>query len=138
MKIKEIMSKETETVAHDTPLHEAADKMQKRDCGCVIVVKDDKLVGVITDRDIVMRCVAKAKEASEMTAENVMSPEILYCRETDEVDDVMRNMGKNKIRRLPVLNAEKRLVGIVSFGDLSKHSSQDLCGKVLSDICCAA
>ena len=112
--------------------------MQKRDCGCVIVVKDDRLVGMITDRDIAVRCIANAHDPASTTAEKVMSPEILYCRDTDEADDVAKNMGENKVRRLPVLNAEKRLVGIVSLGDLASHTNHELCGQTLGVICRAA
>jgi CBS domain-containing protein len=138
MKIKDIMSKEVEVVLPTATLHEVAQKMQQRDCGCVIVVKDDRLVGMITDRDIAIRCVAKAHDSSEVIAEHIMTPEILYCMETDDADDVARNMGVNKVRRLPVLNAEKRLVGIVSLGDLASHTNHELCGQTLGTICRAA
>lgn len=135
MIIKDIMSKDVEIVSPDTPLHEVAKKMQQRDCGCVVVVKDDRLVGMITDRDIAIRCVASAHDSIATTAEKVMTPEILYCRENDDADDVARNMSKNKVRRLPVLNDEKRLVGIVSLGDLASHSNHQLCGQTLGEIC---
>ena len=138
MKIKDIMSKDVEVVSPDARLHEIASKMQKRDCGCVIVVKDDRLVGMITDRDIAVRCIANAHDPASTTAEKVMSPEILYCMDTDDADDVAKNMGENKVRRLPVLNAEKRLVGIVSLGDLASHTNHELCGQTLGVICRAA
>ena len=138
MKIKDIMSKDVEVVSPDATLHEIASKMQKRDCGCVIVVKDDRLVGMITDRDIAVRCIANAHDPASTTAEKVMSPEILYCMDTDDADDVAKNMGENKVRRLPVLNVEKRLVGIVSLGDLASHTNHELCGQTLGVICRAA
>lgn len=135
MMIKDIMSKDVEICAPETILSEVVGKMQSRDCGCVVVAKDDRLVGMITDRDIALRCVAKSHDPKETTAEQVMSSEILYCMETDDADDVARNMGENKVRRLPVLNAEKRLVGIVSLGDLASHSNHLLCGEILGVIC---
>ena len=135
MQIKDIMSKDVEVVSPDTPLQEVAKKMQSRDCGCVVVVKDDRLVGMITDRDLALRCIADAHHPAETTAEKVMTAEILYCRDTDEADAVARNMAQNKVRRLPVLNAEKRLVGIVSLGDLASHTNHELCGEALGDIC---
>ena len=138
MKIKDIMSKDVEVVSPEATLQEIASKMQKRDCGCVVVVKDDRLVGMITDRDIAVRCIANSHDPASTTAEKVMSPEILYCRETDEADAVAKNMGENKVRRLPVLNAEKRLVGIVSLGDLATHTNHELCGQTLGVICRAA
>jgi CBS domain-containing protein len=135
MKIKDIMSKDVEIVAPETILIDVVSKMQARDCGCVVVAKDDRLVGMITDRDIALRCIAKSHDPKETTAEQVMSSEILYCMENDDADDVARNMGENKVRRLPVLNLEKRLVGIVSLGDLASHSNHLLCGQVLGIIC---
>lgn len=138
MKISEIMSKDVEIVAPETILVDVVSKMQKRDCGCVVVAKDDRLVGMITDRDIALRCVAKSHDPKDTTAEQVMSSQILYCNDTDNVDDVARNMGENKVRRLPVINAEKRLVGIVSLGDLASHSNHLLCGEILGIICKAA
>lgn len=137
MQIKDVMSKNVEVVAPDTLLPEVAKKMQQRDCGCILVAKDDRLVGMITDRDIAIRCVAQEHDSAETTAEQVMTSEILYCMDTDDADDVARNMGENKVRRLPVLDANKRMVGIVSLGDLASHSNHELCGQTLGKICCA-
>ncbi len=138
MLIKDIMSKEVEVVTPETLLHEVAKKMAQRDCGSVLVAKDDRLVGVITDRDLAIRCVALSHDPVETTADQVMTREILYCKENDDADDVARNMQLNKVRRMPVLNADKRLVGIVSLGDLASHSNHLLCGEVLGNICRAA
>ncbi len=135
MKIKDIMSPNPETAHPDALLKEIAQKMEKSDCGSVIIVKDDRLVGMITDRDIAIRCVAKAHDLATATAGDIMTAEILYCRDEDDADDVARNMGENKVRRLPVLNDEKRLVGIVSLGDLATHTNYHLCGEILGQIC---
>ena len=136
MKIKDIMSRDVEVVTPDTSLHEVAQKMRKRDCGAVLVATNDKLVGVITDRDIAIRCVAEAHHPSETTAQQVMSPEVLYCRDTDEAADVARNMSDNKVRRLVVLDENKRMVGIVSLGDLAIVSADhNICGTALGLIC---
>ncbi|MBP9721103.1 MAG: CBS domain-containing protein [Bacteroides sp.] len=140
MNIKEIMSKNVEIVVPDTLLAEVAKKMQASDCGSVLVGKDDRLLGVITDRDLALRCVAESHHPAETTAEQVMTKEILYCRDTDSVEDVALNMTKNKVRRLPVLDKDKRLVGIISLGDLAVHSTDDhhrICGKALGHICAA-
>lgn len=140
MKIKDIMSKNIEIVAPDTLLHEVAKKMQSSDCGSVLVGKDDRLVGVITDRDLALRCVAESHHPAETTAEQVMTKEILYCRDTDSLEDVALDMTKNKVRRLPVLDKDKRLVGIVSLGDLAANSTDEhhrICGKALGYICAA-
>lgn len=135
MKIRDVMSSNVETVGHDTLLPEIAKRMQSRDCGCIVVVKDDRLVGMITDRDIAIRCLASGHAPDETIAETIMTKEILYCREGDNADDVARNMAVNKVRRLPVLDENKRLVGIVSLGDLASHSNHQLCGEVLGEIC---
>jgi CBS domain-containing protein len=138
MNIKDIMSKNVEIVGPETPLHEVAKKMQTSDCGSVLVGKDDRLLGMITDRDLALRCVAKSHDPEETTAEQVMTKEILYCYDTDSMEDVALNMSKNKVRRLPVLNKDKRLVGIVSLGDMASHSTEEhhrICGKALGEIC---
>lgn len=138
MQIQEIMSRKVEVVEPETLLHEVAKKMQKSDCGSVLVAKDDRLVGVITDRDLALRCVAESHNPAETTAEQVMTREMLYCYETDQMEDVVLNMTRNKVRRMPVLDENKRLVGIVSLGDLAVHSTDEhhrICGKALGDIC---
>ena len=138
MKIVDIMSRDVLVVSPDMLLHDVAKKMQQRDCGSILVAKDDRLLGVITDRDLALRCVAESHHPAETTAEQVMTKEILYCRDTDSMEDVALNMTKNKVRRLPVLDKDKRLVGIVSLGDLATHSTDHhylVCGKALGHIC---
>lgn len=138
MKIKDIMSKNVIIIAPETLLHEVAKKMQHSDCGSILVGENDKLVGVITDRDLALRCVAESHDPSDTTAEQVMTKQILYCRDSDKMEDVALNMTKNKVRRLPVLDKDKRLVGIISLGDLASHSTDAhylVCGKALGHIC---
>ena len=138
MKIKDIMSKKVEIVSPDTLLHEVAKKMLQSDCGSILVGKDDRLVGVITDRDLALRCVAEAHDPAQTKAKQVMTKEILYCHDSDEMEDVALNMTKNKVRRLPVLDKDKRLVGIISLGDMAAHSTDHhylVCGKALGHIC---
>lgn len=130
------MSKDVQVVSPDTRLHDVAKKMQQRDCGSILVAKDDRLIGVITDRDLALRCVAESHHPAETTAEQVMTREILYCRDTDETEAVALDMTKNKVRRLPVLDKDKRLVGIVSLGDLAVNSTDHvICGRALGHIC---
>lgn len=140
MNIKDIMSTRVEIVAPGTLLHEVAKKMQASDCGSVLVGENDRLVGMITDRDLALRCVAESHDPEEMTAAQVMTKEILYCRDTDSVEDATLNMTENKVRRLPVLDKDKRLVGIISLGDIAVHSTDEhhrICGKALGTICAA-
>lgn len=136
MQIKDIMSKDVQVVAPDALLNDVAKKMRQRDCGSILVAKDDRLVGVITDRDLALRCVAESQHPDKTTAEQVMTRQILYCHDTDEMEVVALDMTKNKVRRLPVLDKDKRLVGIVSLGDLAVNSTDHLvCGRALGHIC---
>ncbi len=141
MKIKEIMSKKVEVVSPNTLLHDVAKKMQQSDCGSILVAEDDRLVGVITDRDLALRCVAQSHDPAQTQADQVMTKDILYCHDTDEMEEVALNMAENKVRRLPVLDKNKRLVGIISLGDLAVHSTDHhhlICGKALGQICAVA
>lgn len=136
MQIKDILSKDVEVVAHDTPIRDVARKMRDRDCGAIPVTDGDKMVGMITDRDIVCRCVAESKNLDDAKAEDVMTPNILYCYEDTDVEEVARNMADNKVRRLPVVNREKRLIGIVSLGDLAARAHKDQeTGEAMEEIC---
>lgn len=138
MKIKDIMSRDVKIVSPDTLLNEVARKMQSNDCGSVLVGDNDRLVGVITDRDLALRCVAASHDPAGTKAEQVMTKQILYCRDTDSLEDVALDMTKNNVRRLPVLDEDKRLVGIISLGDLAMHSTDEhhrICGKALGHIC---
>lgn len=121
MIVKNICTRDVQYVAPDTPLSEVARLMEEHDCGSILVGEGDKLTGVITDRDIALRCVAKSQDPATMTAEQCQTPEVLYCFENDKVEDVLQNMAENKVRRMVVLDnqQDKNLVGIVSFGDLS-------------------
>lgn len=138
MKISDIMTKTVQIVSPETPLHDVAKAMRQHDCGSILVEKDNRLVGVITDRDIALRCVAESHDPAGTNAGQVMTKQVLYCNDTDELDDVALDMTKNKVRRLPVLNKEKRLVGIVSLGDMAANSTDEhhrICGKALGHIC---
>lgn len=112
MQIKDIMSSNVEIVSPDTLLHEVAKKMLSSDCGSVLVGESDRLVGVITDRDLALRCVAESHHPEETNAGQVMTKQILYCRDTDSMEDVALNMMENKVRRLPVLDKEKRWLAL--------------------------
>jgi CBS domain-containing protein len=119
MRISEIFSTDVELATPDMTILEIAQKMKERDCGSVPVRDGDRLAGMITDRDIVVRCIAEGKDPEETTAGEVMTSGILYCYDDEDAKDVAKNMAETKVRRLPVLNRDKRLVGIVSLGDLS-------------------
>ena len=119
MQISEIMSRDVVIVSPSDSIQKVAQKMAEIDSGIMLVGENDRLVGMVTDRDIVLRAVAKGKAPSKSTARDVMSPDIKYCYEDETIEDAARNMASLQVKRLPVLNREKRLVGIVSLGDLA-------------------
>jgi CBS domain-containing protein len=133
MKVSEIMTRDVRLLSPDQPIREAANLMADVDVGSLPVQENDRLVGMITDRDIVIRAVAQGKSADTKVAD-VMSKEILYCVDTDEIDDVARNMGKAQVRRLPVVNSDKRLVGIVSLGDLARNDDPATIGRTVTKV----
>jgi len=98
---------------------EAAIKMRDGDFGVLPIHENDRLIGIVTDRDLTVRALAAGKDPDATTLRDVMSPEILYCYEDQTIDEVARNMGEQQVRRLPVVSRSKRLVGILSLGDLA-------------------
>jgi CBS domain-containing protein len=125
------MTRDVRLLSPDQTIREAASLMADVDVGSLPVGENDRLVGMITDRDIVIRAVAQGKSADTKVAD-VMSKEMLYCFDTDDIDDVARNMGKAQVRRLPVVNSDKRLVGIVSLGDLARNDDPTTIGRTVS------
>ena len=123
MQIRQVMTEKVSFVAPDTRIPVVAGIMRDEDIGSTPVVENDRLIGMVTDRDIGIRVVAEAKDPRAVTARDAMSPKVLYCFDDQNVEDVLENMGDNQIRRLPVVNRDKRLVGVVSLGDLAKASS---------------
>lgn len=135
MKIADNLIKDVELATPNMPIRDAALKMKERDCGSIPVADGDTLIGMITDRDITIRAVAEGRDPMATTCQDVMSPNILYCFDDQDVEEVVRNMADQKVRRLPVLNRDKRLVGIVSLGDLSVSCDDEkLCGEALEKI----
>lgn len=133
MQVSDVMTRNVVLANPRQSIHEAARLMAECDAGALPVGDNDRLVGVITDRDIAVRAVAQGL-APETPVEKVMSRQVLYCYEDEDVAHVAKNMGKNRVRRLPVLNREKRLVGIVSFGDLSRTVPVGTAGEAIAEI----
>jgi CBS domain-containing protein len=133
MKVSKCMTRDVELVSPTQTIRDAAQMMAELDAGALPVQQDDRLVGMITDRDIAVRAVAQGK-SPETPVRDVMSPELLYCFDDQEIEDVSRNMGEVKVRRLPVVNRDKRLVGIISIGDLALKEEQTLTGSTLARI----
>lgn len=118
MKIAECMTRSVELAAPNQSILHAARQMADLDVGALPVGEDDRLVGMVTDRDIVVRALARGR-GLDTPIRDVMSTDVRYCYEDQTVEDVSRNMGDIQVRRLPVLNRDKRLVGIVSLGDVA-------------------
>ena len=133
MKVSKCMTRDVELVNPTQTIRDAAQMMAELDAGALPVQQDDRLVGMITDRDIAVRAVAQGK-SPETPVRDVMSPEVLYCFDDQEIEDVSRNMGEVKVRRLPVVNRDKRLVGIISIGDLALKEEQTLTGSTIARI----
>jgi CBS domain-containing protein len=130
MKVKDMMHKGVEYVAPNAKLQAIAKKMRDRDIGAMLVCEDGKTLGMITDRDIAIRALANGKDISTTEARDVMSHNVVFCRDNEEAEDALRIMESKKVRRLPVLNEDGKLVGMVSLGDISHALSHELTGEV--------
>jgi CBS domain-containing protein len=133
MQVADVMTRDVRVTSPDQSIIEAAKLMEECDCGALPVAENDRLVGMATDRDIVVRALAQGKTGETKISE-IMSQDIKYCFEDDDVEEVARNMGELQIRRLPVVSREKRLVGIVTIGDLSQSGDTQSAADALSDI----
>jgi CBS domain-containing protein len=133
MKVKDAMTSDVCLANPDMSICEAACLMADSDIGTLPVGDGDRLVGMITDRDIAIRAVAQGK-SPDTPVRDVMSKEILYCFEDETTEHVARNMGDQKVRRLPVLDRKKRLVGIVSVGDLALSTKANVTGQAVAGI----
>ena len=127
MKVKEVMHKGVDWVAPDTPVTELAKLMKARDIGCIPVGEDDRLIGMVTDRDIVCKGLAgKDFDPSRTMARDVMTAGIHCCREDDDLAKAVHRMEQLHIRRLPVINKSKRMVGMISLGDVGQFAGAEL------------
>jgi CBS domain-containing protein len=124
MRIAEIMTRDPEVVASDSFLQDAAMKMQDLNVGMLPIRDGDRLVGMLTDRDITVRATAQGRDPTKTQVREVMTPDVIYCFEDQDISQAAKLMQDKQIRRLPILSREKRLVGIVSLGDVAVHSGQ--------------
>lgn len=134
MQVQEIMTRQVEVVAPHTPLHEAARRLRDLDVGALPVGENDRLVGMLTDRDIVIRGLAQTPDCTPLTVDQCMTPQILYCYADEAVKAVAANMAENQIRRLAVVDRDKRLVGIVALADISANTNPKRAGAAVRDI----
>ncbi len=134
MQIKEIMTENVEVIEPDTSVKEAAAVMKDLDAGVLPVIDGSNLAGVLTDRDIVIRSTAEGNNPNEVRAGDIISEDVAVCHDNEEVETVAARMRENKIRRLPVVDRDNQLVGIVSLGDLAVEADERMAGETLEEI----
>ena len=133
MNISQVMTPSVRIASPDDTLQVAAQIMEEHDFGLLPIAENDQLVGMLSDRDITIRAVAKGMSPDEHTVREVMTPEVRYVYDDESIEEAVRNMSDLQIRRLPVLNRDNRLVGIVSLGDLALTEERSA-GDALSSI----
>ncbi len=133
MKISEVMTPNVETVGPDQTAREAAGFMVRAEAGSIPVCEGDKVIGIITDRDIAVRGVAQGR-GPDTPVRELMSDGIICAREDDDVDEVAQRMSDEQVRRLPVLDADDRLCGIVSLGDLARETRGETAHEALEGV----
>jgi CBS domain-containing protein len=134
MLVKDVMTKDVDTIEPGMDLKEAAVLMRDKDIGSVPVAEDGRLVAMLTDRDIVVASVANGNEAAATAARDAMSDSIYYCFADQPLEAAAEVMAEKRVRRLPVLTRDMQLIGIVSLGDISKHGGIGVAGEALEEI----
>jgi CBS domain-containing protein len=135
LRIKDVMTPQAEVLSPDATTEEAASAMKTLDIGVLPVCDEEGLVGILTDRDLVVRVLAATRDPKAMLVGEAMTPSVVYCFEDDEVEHAAAIMAGQQIRRLPVLDKNRKLVGIVSVGDIAVQSQDhQMTGKVLEDV----
>lgn len=135
MKVRSVMHTGVTWVEPQTPLDTIAKKMHTEDIGAVPVGENDRLIGMVTDRDICCRGIGNGRrDVQTLAARDVMSKPILYCREDDDLEMAVRTMKKGRVRRLPVINAKKRMVGMLSLGDVASKGTREVSASALKTL----
>jgi CBS domain-containing protein len=132
-KVSDVMTRDVHLTSPDQTIREAATEMAKADIGSLPVGENDRLIGMITDRDIVLRAVAKGRDAKTQVRD-VMSERIQYCFEDEDVNSAAENMATLGVRRLPVLNRDKRLVGIIALSNIANCGESKAANKMLKGV----
>ena len=135
MKVRDAMHKGVDWVGPDTPVTDLAKMMRKHDIGAVPIGENDQLIGMVTDRDIVCKGLAEDScDVRNATARDVMTPGIHCCRDDDDLAKAVRHMEKLQVRRLPVINKSRRMIGILSLGDISSSAPGDLLSECVKSV----
>ena len=133
MRVREAMTREVRVANPTQTIRDVAKIMAEIDAGAVPVGENDRLVGMITDRDIAIRAVAEGK-GPDTPVRDIMSKDIKYCYDDEDLEHVAENMGELQVRRLPVVNRDKRLVGIVALGDVARHEDHHTTGETTAEV----
>lgn len=133
-KVKDVMTDKCEWIAPDTNCSDAAKKMRDQDIGFLPVGEGDRLIGMVTDRDITVRCTAEGHDPKNTQVRNVMTEKTYYCFDDQNIDEVCANMGDIQVRRLPVVNRDKRLVGVITLGDVAQAAANAKVGEAEQQI----
>ena len=134
-KVSEVMTRAVDVISPEATLDEAAERMKRLDVGPLPVAEGDRLLGMITDRDITIRATADSRDPTTTRVSEIMTPEVVFTYEDEDVKNAAKLMQDHQLRRLVVLNRDKKLVGIVSLGDLAVETKDDkLKGQVLEDV----
>jgi CBS domain-containing protein len=131
MKVKDVMHKGTTCVEPSTLVSEIAKRMRESDVGAIPVKADSRLVGIVTDRDIVCRAFADSGNLAKMAAQDVMTKDVVCCSPDDDIEVAIETMEARRIRRLPVTDSHKTMIGMLSLGDISHKVSKELSGEML-------
>ena len=133
-KVSDVMTGRPRAVTPHTPLTEVAELMEAEDVGSIPVVEDDRLVGIVTDRDIVVRAIAKGKDPQGMPASAVSSRELVTVSPDDDLSDALELMARHQVRRLAVTGENERLLGVVSQADVAREAKEKDTGEVVQSI----
>lgn len=134
MKLKDIMTTDVLFVASDTPIKDAARKMEQHDIGAIPVCDGQKVLGMVTDRDIAIKVVGRGISPEECTVADVMTSPIVWCYEDLDVEEAARLMETRQIRRIIVVDRNKRLAGVVALGDVATRANEQIAGEALEKI----
>ena len=133
-KVREVMTERPRCVTLETPISEAAQLMESEDVGSLPVIEDDQLAGMVTDRDIVIRAVAKGKDPRGMPVREVASRELVTVYADDDLANALQKMASEQVRRLPVVDEENRLVGVLAQADVALGAKEKAVGEVVEEI----
>lgn len=131
MNITTVMHKGTKWIDPEMSVAQIAALMKEQDIGALPVGENDRLIGMVTDRDLALRALGSGKDPTRLTARDVMTKGIIYCRTDQPLEDAIHLMEEKQVRRLPVIDENKRMVGMLALGDISHHVSRELCGELI-------